>query len=232
MKKNIFFPLAFLIALATPTGCVRYNNDHSETAVKETYESNVSALSPADTEILMNQVAEREIQKRYKKYVPDKAFARAEIFGIDRIGDKGSAYVYLNTAEFVIFKGKAYEMSGSSGEAIIRFIYTENGPQLTKIDWSEDGGGHDAWIKKNFPETFLKKWSAYDAHDKNGTNKIGTAIGKEVEKTLGVPVETENLLEIDTDNETFKIIKTIDTLPLGRFDVKTIDRGKLKKREK
>ncbi len=227
MKKSISFALALLTVITILTGCGQDGNGY-KVSVKETPGNSYFELNMADNDSLMKQIAEREVQKRYEKYLPDRAFAIAEIFGVDRDGDKGSAYVYLNTAEFVILKGKAYKMSGSAGEAIIRFTYTENGPRLTKVDWSADGGGHDAWIKRNFPKAYLKKWSAYEAYDKNGKNKIGTKININAAKAMGVPVETENLLEIDSDKGTYKIIKAIDTMPFGKFEVKTIDSGKLK----
>ena len=63
---------------------------------------------------MMRQVADNEMQKYYEKYMPDKTFANAEVFGIDREGDSGKTYVYHNYSEYVALKGKAYEMSGGS----------------------------------------------------------------------------------------------------------------------
>ena len=51
------------------------------------------------------------------------------------------------------------------------------------------------------------------------------------EEALGVPVETENLLEIDLDAGTYKITKTIESGDPGSedytFDVETVESGNL-----
>ena len=43
---------------------------------------------------------------------------------------------------------------------------------------------------------------------------------------LGVPVASDDLLEIDADKGTYKIIKTIDG-DNGSFDMKTVEQGRL-----
>lgn len=188
-------------------------------------------LSDADLDALMKQIADSEIQKGYEKLVPDEAFANAEVFGIDRDGDKGCAYVHLNIGEYVVVKDKAYLQSGSLAEAIIRFEYTDNGPKLTKVDWSEDGAGHDEWVQKNFPKEYLKKSNAYDVYDANGKSELVESLEDEVEKTMGVPVEKENLLEIDAQKGTYKITKTIESGDPAKsdykFDTEAVDEGKL-----
>ena len=88
--------------------------------------SNTAELSADQIKDLMKQVAEAELEQQYKDVVKaenDYRFANAEVFGIDRTGNSGKMYVYLNTGEYVNFKGKAYFMSGGSGEAIINIEY-------------------------------------------------------------------------------------------------------------
>ena len=194
-------------------------------------ESDDAGLSDSDRDALMKQVADKEVEKSCAKYLPDEAFANAEIFGIDRDGDNASAYVYLNTAEYVALKDKAYEISGSTGEAIIRFASTENGPKLNEVEWSTDGAGHDEWVKKNFPKEYYEKSVAYNPEGENGGSKLGDEIAKEVEKVMNVPVETENILEIDYEKGAYKITKTIESGDSAasdyKFDTETLEEGKL-----
>lgn len=56
---------------------------------------------------------------------------------------------------------------------------------------------------------------------------LGSKVNETVAETMGVPVETENLLMIDTDNETYELIKTIDGND-GTFDTETLESGNLK----
>ena len=176
---------------------------------------------------LMEQVAESEVVKSYESYLPDKAFANCELFGCE----DGKAYVFLNTEEFVILNDKAYEMSGGCGEAIIHYKEIKDGVKLEKVEWSADGEDHDEWIEANFPEKFLKKQQSYDAHDENGFLKLNTKMIVKAEEKLGVPVERENLLVIDPDNGTYKIVKTTESgTPEENnytFEQKTVEEGKL-----
>ena len=224
--------LAILLTIVLSVSMAACGNQEQQIESAET-ESSVtmdSELNHTEMDSLMSQVAESEIQKRYEAYVPDEAFANAEVFGIDRNENEGIAYVLLNTAEYAAVKGKAYLMGGSSGEAIIHFEYTEDGTKLTKIDWSADGNIHDDWIKENFPKEYLKKHDSYEAFDENGKNKLGTELIKKVEQVMGVPVETENLLNIDLDQGTYEIIKTTETGEPGedyQFNTEVIDQGSL-----
>ncbi len=162
--------------------------------------------------------------------MPDQAFANAEVFGIDRDGDSGTAYVYLNYSEYVVLKGKAYEVSGGSGEAIIRFKYAEDGPVLTEVEWSADGTDHDSWINEHFPKEYLKKDLAYDAYDMNGQNVLDKMLYDKVEQTMGVPIEHDDLLNIYSDKGTYEILKVIESGEGEdyKFDTETVEKGKLK----
>jgi hypothetical protein len=186
-------------------------------------------LSQDDLDALLQQVADNEVQKDYEKYMPDKAFANAEVFGIDRDGDSGKAYVYLNYSEYVALKGKAYEMSGGSGEASIKFNYSESGPVLNEVEWSADGDLHDGWLKENFPAEYLKKDKAFEAYDEKGRNVLAMMLQDTVEKAMGVPVEQNDLLSIDTDKETYEIIKVIESGEGEnyKFDTETLEKGNL-----
>ena len=183
-------------------------------------------LSDAETQSLMEQVAKSDVHIGYREYLKDEAFAAAEIFGVRRNGDQGTAYVYLYEAEFVVLKGKAYSMSGSAGETIIRFIYTDSGVALSEVVWGDDGDLHEYWIKKNYPAEYRNKEKAYQPRDLNGDSILGIKLREKVEAALGVPVESDDLLEIDADKGTCKIIKTIDG-DNGSFDMETVEQGSL-----
>lgn len=105
----------------------------------------------------MRQVSEHKIDKQYADFLRDEAFASAEIYRIDKRNEKCVAYVHLYISKYVDFKGKAYEMSGSSGEAMIKFNYSNQSPNLTDVQWSADGSNHEDWIKKNFPKKYFFK---------------------------------------------------------------------------
>ena len=193
----------------------------TQTAVKATqnaYQVTQNAVNKTVNMLEDNQSGE---------YLKDEAFADAEIFGVDRDGDQGTAYAYLYDGEYVVFKDKAYEMSGSAGEVIIKFTYREDDVTLSEIIWSADGDDHENWMKENFPAEALRKAKNYIAYDSNGRSLLGSKVNETVAETMGVPVETENLLMIDTDNETYELIKTIDGND-GTFDTETLESGNLK----
>lgn len=200
----------------------------SMSACSGSKQGNVVELSETEMDSLMTQVAESDVNLGYGEYLIDEAYAVAEVFGILRDGDRGTAYVYLNEGDFVVFKGKAYNMSGSAGEVIIRFNYTDIGVTLSEVEWSADGGLHEDWMKENFPSKYLKRAKTYNPHDTNGDSILGAQLKGKAEVALGVPVESDNLLEIDTDKGTYKIIKTTDG-PDGTLDIETIEQGKLGK---
>ena len=181
-----------------------------------------------DMDQLMEQVAASEVTKSYEEYLKDEAFANCELFGIE----ENKAYVYLNTAEYVELKGKAYEMSGSAGVAIIEFENGDDGVTLKKVEWSADGSEHEKWIEENVPESFLSDVQGYDAYDEDGNMIVAKDLIAKVEEKMGVPVETENLLMIDLDKGTYEIVKTIETgSPENddyKFDTETVEKGELK----
>ena len=227
--KTTLLVLVSVLLVVAMTAC----GDESQkidSVYKESPENMSSELSSREKDSLMHQVAESEITKNFEQYLPEEAFADAVIFGIDRDGAMGTAYSYLTTADYVALKGKAYIMSGSSGEAIIRFEYTEEGIELKEVEWSADGSDHDSWIRENYPEAYLDKDINYDAYSEDGTNKLLTSLRSEVKKVMGVPVETENLLSIDLDSGTYQIIKTIESGEPGtdyQFDTEVVDEGNL-----
>lgn len=227
---KIFIAILMALVLSTTMAACGDQGQEDESVERESSVSMDSELSQPEMDALMSQVAESETNKGYEAYVPDEVFANAEVFGIDREENEGIAYVWLNTAEYVAVKGKAYEMSGSSGEAIIYFEYTEDGTKLTKVEWSADGNLHDDWIKERFPKEYLNKHESFHAYDTNGRNKLGTELIEKVEQVMGVPVETENLLNIDPEQGTYEIIKTIETGEPGedyQFNTEVIDQGSL-----
>lgn len=183
-------------------------------------------LSESEIESLMEQVAKRDVDIRYGNYFRNEAFANAEFFGIDKDGNQGTAYVYLNEGDFVVFKDKAYNMSGSAGEAIIKFSFTDNGVTLSELVWSADGGLHEDWLKENFPAKYLKKAKAFQPHDADGKSVLGAQLDQTVKAKLGVPVESDNILEIDIDKGTYEITRIKDKTD-GTIDTEIIERGSL-----
>ena len=212
--KSIFTVLVIIIFMTAMTSC---SNSNPDKAVE---------LSDVEMESLMEQVAESDVDTLYKDYLKDEAFAVAEVFGVTKDGDQGTAYAYLNEGDYVVLKGKAYNMSGSAGEVIIKFSYTDSGITLTEVVWSADGGMHEDWLKKNYPAEYLKKAKAYQSHDSNGSSILGAKLREKVETSLGVPVDTDNFLEIDTDKGTYTITKVTDN-GNGTIDTEIIEQGSL-----
>ena len=221
--RNIIIALVSIALMVSITACAKNEQGSGEQGKTETVKAE---LSDAQLESLMKQVAESDVTKSYGDHLRDEAFANAEVFGIDRDGDQGTAYAYLYDGEYVVLKDKAYEMSGSAGEVIIKFTYGEDDVILSEIIWSADRDDHENWMKENFPAEALRKAKNYKAYDSNGRSILGSKINETVEEALGVPVETENLLMIDTDNGTYELIKTIDGDD-GTFDTETLETGNL-----
>ncbi len=188
-------------------------------------------LTDEQIDSLMWQIADQEVELRYQEFIPDEGFAEAEVFGIDREGDEGSAYVNIAMGEYVVIDDIAYNVSGSSGEAIIKFEYTAQEPVFKEIIWSADGSEHEKWLEENFPEEYLKKSNDYLAENTEGKAANWIKLEEEVEKEMGVPVEQENILEIDEEKKTYQIIKTIETGDPAddtyKFDTETVKEGKL-----
>ena len=212
--KSIFTVLVIIIFMTAMTSC---SNSNPDKAVE---------LSDVEMESLMEQVAESDVDTLYKDYLKDEAFAVAEVFGVTKDGDQGTAYAYLNEGDYVVLKGKAYNMSGSAGEVIIKFSYTDSGITLTEVVWSADGDLHEDWLKENYPAEFLRKANAYQPYDLIGRSKLGAKLREKVETSLGVPVDTDNFLEIDTDKGTYTITKITDN-GNGTIDTEIIEQGSL-----
>lgn len=223
--------MALLVGCGGTSGDAGSEDQSTEAATESvTEESGGSLLEGTALSDLMQQVADSELTKSYEEYLPDEVMANAEVFG----EEDGKAYVYLNTEEFVVLDGKAYVMSGGSGEAIIHYTWSGDQIKLDKVEWSADGGNHDKWIEDNFPEPYLSEWKSYEANDENGFLKLETKMKAKAEEKLGVPVERENILTIDTETGEYKIEKTIEsgTPKEGNysFDTETVKEGKLEKR--
>ena len=121
--RRMIITLASIILILSITACAKNEQKSGE---NETADAVATELSDAEMASLMKQVAESDVSRSYGEYLKDEAFADAEIFGVDRDGDQGTAYAYLYDGEYVVFKDKAYEMSGSAGEVIIKFTYRED----------------------------------------------------------------------------------------------------------
>ncbi|MBQ3429157.1 MAG: hypothetical protein IJH28_05220 [Mogibacterium sp.] len=225
MLKRYRIIIIALVSIALLLSITACTNNKQKSGV--TAETTTAELNDAEMASLMRQVADSDVSRSYGEYLKDEAFADAEVFGIERDGDQGTAYAYLYDGEYVVFKDKAYEMSGSAGEAMIKFVYGEDDVTLSEIIWSADGGEHENWMKENFPAEALRRAKNYKAYDSNGKSILGSKVNETVEGALGVPVETENLLMIDIDNGTYELIKTMDGND-GTFDTETLETGKLK----
>ena len=180
---------------------------------------------------LMRQVAEHELERGYSRYLPDELIAAANIYGLDWEGNQGTAYASIMACEFVTMKGKAYMMSSTSGEAIIRFNFDGQYPKLEKLEWSRDGMEHDKWLEENFPAEYLKKYKDTLKQKQPGEDAIERKIRKMVKESMDAPIELEDLLEIDQEKGTYEIIRIIEGYDENgeyNFDFDTIEKGSLK----
>ena len=197
---------------------------------EESVEEDMVELSEDDMDDLFQQAAEQTLEAQYADYMPDKLIGHGEAFNISRDGDKGVWDVYLVTGEYAALDGKAYEVSGAYGEAILKFDYTEDGPKLTEVVWSEDGAGHDEWIEKNFSEDGLESWKEF-LKDDNNRKELVDILDQKAADALGVPVEMENILEIDVEKGTYQVTKITESGDPGTDDYnmesETVKEGKL-----
>ena len=227
LSKKLKTAAAAMIAAALIFTMAACANNGKTAAEEESSVITASGLSAEQTDSLMKQIANSDVADVYGEYLTNEAFAAAEIFGIDRNGDDAAAYAYLFEGGYVVFKDKAYNMSGSSGTVIIKFTFDDNdGVTLSEVVWSADGDLQDAWMKENFPAEYLKKAESYNAYDENGNNVLAARLEKTVEEKLGVPVAHDELLTIDTDNGTYELVRTIDG-ENGAFDTEPIEKGDL-----
>lgn len=218
---TVGFALALVFAMTACGG--------EEQAEEASDEGAAVELSQDDIDALMQQVAEQDVELSYEEYMPDIALGNAEVFGVDSDADGGTIYAEICTGEYVDFKDKAYLMSGSQGEVIIKYENSEDGPVLGELIWSADGSDHEAWMEENYPADYLEAARNYEAHNTDGVSVLGAELDKKAEEALGVPVETENLLEIDLEAGTYEVSKVIES---GEgedytFDTETIDEGSL-----
>ena len=237
MKKGTWKLLAvmvFAVALITMmTACGGQADEISVGAAESVSGSEVPefALDEAESTDLLQQIADREIEKQYADVLPEEAFANAVVFGTETEGDQGTMYVRLNTSDYVAVKDKAYMISGAEGEAIISYMIDGDSVKLADVEWSADGENHDAWIEENFPEEAFEAYKAYEGYDENGYSQLAKALIPQVEEKMGVPVETELLLEIDDEKGTYEIMKTIESGSpeegTYEFDTETVEKGKL-----
>lgn len=220
LKKSLVLIVTFLLITAL-CSCSE-ENQKSEAEL-----TNSAELSDDEFESLMEQVAKSDVETSYTDYLRDEAFAIAEVFGVDRDGDQGTAYVYLNEGDYVVLDNKAYSMSGSAGEVILKYNYTDDDVILSEVVWGDQGELKEGWIKENFPAEYFKKAKEYNPYGADGKSILEEKLREKVEETLGVPVESDSFLEIDTDKGTYEI--WVVTNDYGAtFDTQTIAKGKLK----
>ena len=238
LKTIVALMMAMVMVLAM-AACGQ-NNDEAPSEEPEQQEEQEEQEEPASTgpeltddqiESLLWQISDQDMELRYQEYMPDEGFAEAEIFGINRDGDEGTAYVNLFEGEYVVVDDKAYNVSGASGEAIIKFEYTDDQPKYKETIWSADGGDHDKWMEENFPEEYLKKANEFLANNDEGKSVLGLKADEAAAAELGVPVDDENILEIDDEKGTYQIIKTIETGDPAdgtyQFETEVVKEGKL-----
>ncbi len=206
------------------------NQDKAEDSDAQNTAGNVE-LTEDQMDALLWQISQKEMEPQYKEYIPDECFANAEVYGTERNGNEGVIYAFLNEAEYVVVKDKAYDISGGAGEVIIRFNYTDENPELTEVVWSADGEEHDSWLKENFPKEYYDAAVGFQAYDENGNSNLMKELNEIVAEEMGVPVETENILEVGEDLN-YKISKTIESgSPENgdyKFDTEVIEKGNLK----
>ena len=99
--RNIIIALVSIALMVSITACAKNEQGSGEQGKTETVKAE---LSDAQLESLMKQVAESDVTKSYGDHLRDEAFANAEVFGIDRDGDQGTAYAYLYDGEYVVLK--------------------------------------------------------------------------------------------------------------------------------
>lgn len=187
-------------------------------------------MTEAGIASLMDQVAKDSFTFEYKDFMPDEGFASAEIFDVTKDGDTFSAHSYLETGEYVVIKDKAYFISGSAGEVILKYTFGE-GPELKEIVWSADGSAHEKWIKDNFTEKAIEGDKAYLKANGDGVSALTKKIEEAAAEKMGVPVELENFLQINDEEGTYEIYKVLDEpedTEENKFETETIEKGKLK----
>ncbi|MBR3147640.1 MAG: hypothetical protein IKF54_05845 [Eubacterium sp.] len=236
MKRKMISLIAVLMALVMALAMTACGNaekkaeEPEEGPAAEEQESTGSDLSGDQMEDLAQQVADKVVELGYTEVMPDEAYAVLQLLDIERNGDDGKAYVYLGASEYVVLKEKAYGMAGSFGEAIVTFTYGDK-PVLKDVEWSADGEKHQEWIKENFTEKAQKADEDLMKQTEDGKNPLVDDVNALAEEKLGVPVDTENLLEVDPEKGTYKISEVIESGSPENgdyvFDTKVIEEGEL-----
>ena len=224
-RWNEIILLLLVLGLLAITAC----SSTGQKGSKPSYRPISWTKSSEDT--LMRQVADHEMKRNYSRYLPDELIAVAKVFGIDWEGEQGTAYVDLLTCEVVALKGKAYMMSSSSGEAILRFNYDGQYPKLTDLEWSASGGEHDKWLEDHFPADYLEASKDFRQQEQDGEDEVELQIREKVKELLDAPLEIEDLLEIDQDEASYEIVRIYegyDDKGEYQFNFETIDKGSLK----
>ncbi len=227
-KKLLALGMVFVMVLAMAACGNKAEEKPAEEPEEEAEDYDGPELPEDLMDDLYDQAAKKDLQPRVADYMPDEIVGHAETFHITREGDKGRWYVYLGEGEYVEFDGKAYNITGSYGEAIIEFDYTQDGPKLTDVIWSEDGEGHEKWIEENFTDEARKNLETFNKDEKNRDLLI-EIVEKKAEDALGVPVEKELLFQIDEAAGTYTLLKPIESGEGEdyKFDTETITSGKL-----
>lgn len=196
----------------------------------------IGSMSDIDKEALMRQVVEQEGQSylQYSEYLDENVWANAKVYGVKKVkANQYKAFVRLNIDEYVVMNGKAYNMCGSEGEAVLHYEQTENGPVLDSVEWARDGSDYRKWIRWTFPLICQIRERIYEAYDSMGRSHLMSRLAKQVEQEMGVAVEWDNLLEIDLDKGTYEVIRTIENGSPGadyNFETEIVESGKLNKK--
>lgn len=245
MKRKIWLCLVLgIYSLTILGGCAKTKENKKEISDQNTEKTkkneNKQELNPIfhesqETKEIMKQVAQKDIQNDYAKFLIDKPFAAASVFDLEKNGNKRKAYVWLQTGEYVIFKDKAYRMSGGAGYAIVEYTKTGENVKLDRYIWAEDGDT-GKWMKKNFSKKAAETVENDFKLDEITNKKILIMIDGKAEAELNVPVENDNILEIDRESGTYELTKIIEE---GKpeddndiFETQVIDKGKLEKIKK
>lgn len=193
----------------------------------------VGSMSASDKDSLMRQVVEQEGQSYlyYSDYLKEDVYADAKLFGVQKVkSNQYNAYVRLNIDEYVELNGKAYNMSGSEGEAVLHYEQTTEGPVLHEIEWARDGSDYQKWVRVTFPVICQIRQRLYEAFDSSGRSYLMSSLAKQVEKEMGVSVEWDDQLEIDMDKGTYEVMRIKESGSPGAdyvFDTEVVESGKL-----
>jgi len=97
-------------------------------------------------------------------------------------------------------------------DAILKYDFDGDDIILTDIEWSPDGEEYDDWLKERFPEECLEKQRTYQYCDEKGHDLLAIGLEDQIRDVMGVPVDRENTLEIDTAKGTYSIYRNFETV--------------------